>query len=237
MNLWREDFIPINPFSRPGKPVLVRNIVIHYTANPGASAANHVRYFGQTIARQNPNDGKPDTYASAHMFIDKTEAVLIIPLNEIAYHASQANPYSLGIEMCIEMDGSFHPDTLSRAVEVVSELCKRFGLTSGDVIRHYDVTGKICPRPFVIDPGAWSAFREAINQKLRGDGDMPKLDPGVATTIINTWISPAWHDADRAQDVVEVDGDAAAAAELEKQKTYLNWLANSLRKSAGLPLE
>ncbi|UKS30138.1 glucosaminidase domain-containing protein [Paenibacillus sp. HWE-109] len=47
-----------------------------------------------------------------------------------------------------------------------------------------------------------------------------KLDPGVAQTVINTWISPAWHATDDA-----------------KQRTYLNWLANELRKAAELPTE
>jgi flagellar protein FlgJ len=46
------------------------------------------------------------------------------------------------------------------------------------------------------------------------------LDPGVAKTVINTWISPAWH----------ATSDA-------KQRAYLNWLANELRKAAGLPTE
>ncbi|NOK23980.1 peptidoglycan recognition protein family protein, partial [Corallococcus carmarthensis] len=144
MSLWREEFIPVNPFSRPGTPLrLVRNIVIHYTANPGASAAAHVRYFGQTLARQDPNDDKEDRYASAHLFVDPGDAVLIIPLIEMAYHASQANPYSIGVEMCIEADGSFHPDTVRRTVQIVAELCKRYGLNPlRDVIRHYDVTGK-----------------------------------------------------------------------------------------------
>ncbi|MBD0381271.1 glycoside hydrolase family 73 protein [Paenibacillus sedimenti] len=48
----------------------------------------------------------------------------------------------------------------------------------------------------------------------------PMLDKGVAQTIINTWISPAWHDAD--------DQD---------QKNYLHWLANELRKASGQPTE
>lgn len=171
--LWREELIPVNPFSRPGTPLrLVRNIVVHYTGNPGASAANHVRYFGQTLANQNPNDNTPDRYASAHLFVDRSEAVLIIPLCEVAYHASQANPYSVGIEMCIERDGSFHPETVRRAEQIVAELCRRYALDPlRDVIRHYDVTGKICPKPYVDDPAAWEAFRQAVDRILKGEED------------------------------------------------------------------
>lgn len=49
---------------------------------------------------------------------------------------------------------------------------------------------------------------------------MASLDAGVAQTIINTWISPAWH----------ATGD-------QQQKDYLHWLANQLRIASGLPQE
>lgn len=234
MSFWREEFIPVNQFSRPGSPLrVVRNIVIYYTANPGATAANHVRYFGQTIARQNPNDNTPDTYASAHMFVDATEAVLIIPFSEMAYHASQANPYSIGVEMCVEADGTFAPDTERRTVQIVAELCKQYGLNPlWDVIRHYDVTGKICPKPYVDDPAAWEAFRQAVDQTMKGE-DEPMLDPGVAQTIINTWIKPDWQGAEEAK----AGASPETVAALTKQQKYYNWLANQLRKASGQPEE
>ncbi|MEF3313517.1 N-acetylmuramoyl-L-alanine amidase [Paenibacillus sp. GYB004] len=156
--LWREELIPVNPFTRPGTPLrLVRNIIIHYTGNPGASAANHVIYFGKTLPATN------ERYASAHYFVDPGDAILIIPLDEQAYHASQANPYSIGVEMCIEPDGSFHLETVRRTVAIVAELCRRYELNPlRDVIRHYDVTGKHCPAPYIDDPGAWEEFKRRV---------------------------------------------------------------------------
>jgi flagellum-specific peptidoglycan hydrolase FlgJ len=47
-----------------------------------------------------------------------------------------------------------------------------------------------------------------------------KLDPGVAQTVINTWISPAWH-----------------ATEDAEQREYIHWLANELRRAADLPTQ
>lgn len=176
--LWREELIPINEFSRPGLPLrLVRNIVIHYTGNPGATAANHVRYFGVNLANQNPADNVPDRYASAHLFVDPNDAVVIIPLNELAYHASQANPYSIGVEMCIEKDGSFHPDTVRKTVQIAAELCRLYNLNPlRDIIRHYDVTGKVCPAPYVRDPAAWEAFKQMIDREMKGENDTLKFD-------------------------------------------------------------
>ncbi|RTE09294.1 glucosaminidase domain-containing protein [Paenibacillus whitsoniae] len=69
----------------------------------------------------------------------------------------------------------------------------------------------------------------------RAEEESLKLDPGVANTIINTWIGPAWHEADKAQKACQ--DDATATDKLQEQKTYYNWLANQLRLAAGLPFE
>lgn len=46
------------------------------------------------------------------------------------------------------------------------------------------------------------------------------LDPGVALTILNTWMSPSYN-----------------ATTDQGQKDYIRWLGQELRKAAGLPLE
>lgn len=166
-----ESLIPINPFSRPGTiRTFTRNIVWHWTANPGATARGHVGYFGNVIGRQDPYDDKADTYASAHVFIDRTETLCIIPLDELAYHASQANPYSVGVELCIELDGSFHPNTVEQAVQLGVELCRLYNITPSDFLRHYDVTGKICPKQWVENPKEWEWFKTEVGNRLKGKG-------------------------------------------------------------------
>ncbi|WP_010276379.1 phage holin [Paenibacillus senegalensis] len=153
MTLWRDQFIRINEFTRPGiKRTMTRNLVWHYTANPGASAANHFTYFNNLR----------DRYASAHIFIDSKEAVCIIPLDELAYHANQANPYSIGVELCIERDGTFHVNTIKQALAIGKELNRRYGLTISDQLRHYDVNGKICPKPWVDNPSSWQDFKQQL---------------------------------------------------------------------------
>lgn len=150
---WRDQFINFNEFTRPGiKRTMTRNLVWHYTANPGASAANHYLYFSNLRGR----------YASAHIFIDSKEAICIIPLDEVAYHANQANPYSIGIELCIERDGSFHPNTIVQALSIGKELNRMYGLTISDQLRHFDVNGKICPKPWVDIPGSWQDFKQQL---------------------------------------------------------------------------
>lgn len=162
---YRKDYVVKNKYSRPGmKLPKVVAFVIHYTANPGANAKNHQSYF-------DGSDGGGGRYAGAHIFVDKDEAVEIIPLNEVAYHANDKSPRlsylggnanfsTIGIEMCIEKNGTFHKDTVDRTVQVVQKLHKTY--PNAKVIRHYDVTGKNCPKPYVEDTGAWKAFLAKI---------------------------------------------------------------------------
>lgn len=173
MSLWQNKFIKPSKFTRPQKKLTgVRKIVIHWTANYGATALNHFNYFNSL----------KDRYASAHLFVDKKEALCLIPLDEVAYHANDgsyrgilelqpnANMLSIGVEMCVEKDGSFHPDMLSRTVEIVAELCKQYNLDPiADVVRHYDITHKSCPTPFVKNPQQFVDFKNDVKFKLNGN--------------------------------------------------------------------
>jgi N-acetylmuramoyl-L-alanine amidase len=181
MALWTNDFIRVNEYTRPGFKLLgVRGIVMHYTATPGATARNEHDYFNGTAIEQK-------RYASAHIFVDKNEAICIIPLNEVAYHANEkpsriakflasapyykdgnANLTTVSVEMCIEKDGSLHPATLERATNVVVELCRMFNLKETDIYRHYDITGKNCPAFWVSNPAGFEAFKAEVGKRLRG---------------------------------------------------------------------
>jgi len=161
-----------NRFSRPGdKLSYVKGIVWHYTANPGASDTNHQDYF-DSLQNQNPYDNEKDLYASAHIFIDKDSATMIIPLDERAYHAGNSfyNSHYIGIELCIEKDGSFHPNTVKQAIAIGAHLCKTYKLNPlVDNIRHFDVTGKICPKPWVDSPALFTAFKNDVKRTMAGE--------------------------------------------------------------------
>ena len=70
-----EDFLTINNWSRPGKKLeSILAIVMHWTANPRASAKANRDYFEQ---RKCGSDG----YGSAHYIIDQDGSVIhAIPL-------------------------------------------------------------------------------------------------------------------------------------------------------------
>ena len=53
-------------------------------------------------------------------------------------------------------------------------LCVRFGLTSENVIRHYDVTGKNCPKYYVEHEDAWKQFKVDVADYIEKNGVAPE---------------------------------------------------------------
>lgn len=161
----RQDFLTENRWSRPGiKLKKVKGVVIHYVGNPGTTAQANRDYF------QSLSDGTAGVYASAHFVVGlEGEVVQCIPLTEISYASNSRNADTISIEVCHPgTDGKFSPVTYRRVVELTAWLCQKFHLTAEDVIRHYDVTGKICPKYYVDHPQAWKQFREDVKQKMDG---------------------------------------------------------------------
>lgn len=156
-----------NPYSRPGTSLeQVKGIVVHYTANPGTDAMANRNYFNNLPAI-NQKKAK-DTYASSHFVIDLDgEIVQCIPTNEIAYASNERNKDTISIECCHKRkNGKFTSQTYQSLVELTTYLCLKFGLTESDLIRHYDITGKNCPKYYVEHPDAWEQFLARIKQEL-----------------------------------------------------------------------
>lgn len=156
------ELLTINEYSRPAIALpKVRGIVIHYTANPGTGAMANRNYF----------EGLKDSHAtkaSSHFVIGLDgEIVQCIPSSEIAYASNERNEDTISIECCIEDDtGRFNQDTYASAVHLTAWLVEHFGLETEDVIRHYDVTGKACPKYFVEFPSAWEQFLADVQEYL-----------------------------------------------------------------------
>lgn len=160
-----ENFLTKNPYSRPGtKLKFVSKIAIHYVGNPGSTANGNRNYF------ENLKNTKK-TYASSHYIIGlEGEIIQCIPENEIAYCTNSANDYSISIENChLYSDGKFTEATLNSLIELCADLCERYNLDPyKDIIRHYDVTGKLCPLYFVNHYDAYMEFKDAVYKKLNG---------------------------------------------------------------------
>ena len=157
------ELLTVNPYSRPGTALeKVNGIVIHYTANPGATAIANRNYF------ENLKDTHT-TKASSHFVVGlEGEIVQCIPTAEIAYASNDRNSDTISIECCYKNEeGSFEQATYDSVIKLTAWLCAKFGLTSEDVIRHYDVTGKLCPLYYVEHEDAWAQFKKDVDTYLQ----------------------------------------------------------------------
>lgn len=151
-----------NPGNYGGTLKNVQYIVVHWTGNEGDTAKNNADFFAREAV-------KPPR--SAHYFVDENEVWNSVPPDRQAWHVGAkryVHPYcrnsnSIGVEMCLTGKGYvLRRGTIERAVKLVRELMVRYGVPIENVVRHYDVTGKDCPGPFVDNPSLWDDFKAAL---------------------------------------------------------------------------
>lgn len=163
------ELLTVNEYSRPGTAIdPVTGIVVHYTANPGTSAMQNRDYF----------EGLKDshiTHASSHFVIGiEGELVQCIPCKEISYASNDRNHDTISIECCIADDtGKFSDATYQTLVHLVAWLVGRYDLRVDDVIRHYDVTGKLCPKYYVEHEDAWEQLKSDVADYIEKNGVEP----------------------------------------------------------------
>lgn len=160
---WVEQaLLPVNDYSRPGTALNeVNNIVVHYVGNPGTTAAQNRSYFSRLA-------DSGETLASSNFLIGmEGEILACVPVNEVAYCSNWRNGDTISIECCHpDESGKFTDNTYHSLVRLTAWLCNELGLDSSDVIRHYDVTGKECPKYYVEHETAWEAFKDDVQKAL-----------------------------------------------------------------------
>nr|DAO35024.1 MAG TPA: N-acetylmuramoyl-L-alanine amidase [Caudoviricetes sp.] len=157
-----EKFMKINKYGRPGtKRRRTTKIAWHFTGQHDVSAKNTVSYFSNVVANGYRVNGRY-IYASSHLVMGlEGEIYHIIPFNEIAYTTNSANAYSVGVECATTGSDDHYTDKeYVSMIKTGAWLAKLYGLDPRkDFIRHYDVTGKICPRYFVNHKSQWEQFK------------------------------------------------------------------------------
>ncbi len=156
-----------NIFSRPDVSMRkVNNIVVHYVGNPNTSAEANQRYF-DSLADQDPEQG--GTSSSSHFIVGlEGEILQCIPIGEISYANGPRNFDTVTIEVCHpDESGKFNDASYASLVKLTAWLCEELELDEKDVIRHYDVNGKACPKYFVDHEDAWKQFRKDVKEALK----------------------------------------------------------------------
>ena len=135
----------------------IKNIVIHYVGNPNTSAKNNRDYFN-----------KPSTGVSSHFIVGLSgEVIQCVPIYERSAASNDRNKDTLSIETCHpDESGKFNQATYNSLVKLTAYLCYQFDLKQDDVIRHYDVTGKICPKYYVENEDEWKIFKKDVGKAI-----------------------------------------------------------------------
>ena len=184
------EFVSCDPSNyRAGRTQPVRYIVMHYTANNGDTARNNCDYYHRVGGLQ----------ASAHYFCDEHGAMQSVREGDTAWHCGARaywhpecrNGNSIGIEMCSRKraDGSYYikPETVANAAALAREIMQRYGIDTDHVVRHYDVTGKRCPMPWVDDQAQWTAFLAMLTPEHPNEEEEEDMTRYRTIDDVPTW--------------------------------------------------
>ena len=138
----------------------VNDIVVHYTANPGTTAQQNRSFFA-SLAKSGADS------LSAHFVIGMDGTILqCVPLDYCSSASNNRNGDTVSIECCHPDDtGAFTPETRAALVSLLQYLCNGYHLDRDHVIRHYDITGKLCPLYYCEHPEEWEALKDDVFAK------------------------------------------------------------------------
>lgn len=164
----------------------IKYCVIHYTANYNDTAKNNADYFARTV-----------TKTSAHYFVDETSIWQSVKDTDIAWavgddsyeHPECRNANSISIEMCDSYDNV--PDkTFENTTDLAAKIMAEYNIPIENLLRHYDVTGKQCPRS-LLDETKWNNFKSVVAKKLEAlEGDEDEdMTLDQFSALMDQWIA------------------------------------------------
>lgn len=181
----------------------IKYIVLHYTANSGttASAKGNANYFHTT-----------DRKASAHYVCDEKDVIYqCVPDTNAAYSVGDTQKYtnggaqlkgkctnsnSISIEMVSHTDskGNYYiPEaTINHAIELTRALMLKYHISSSNVVRHYSVTGKLCPRPMCYDAAGnakWEEFKSRLASANQAPQEEEEVTQAQFNEMMNNYLS------------------------------------------------
>jgi len=187
-----EKFLTVNPFSRSGRRLAVcKGIIFHYVGVPNQKAIDTWKYFEKTC----PADRHFSS--AHYVIDLNGDIYHAVPETEIAYHCGSEKPdpvsgriytdwarskfgfyasdpastspnfCTLGIELCIDQQGNFTPETIDSAVTLGAKLIEKYRLSVEDIGTHKLIVGwKDCPLPWVKNPVLFDEYKEQVKEKL-----------------------------------------------------------------------
>lgn len=149
----------------------IEYIVIHFVGCAGVKAwnfayCNHKKNSNRQASWHYCVSNKEENYKIYQSVEDKDIAWHCGDGSGGVYGGKCTNKNSIGIEHCFYYAGGkayFEKGTMDASVELVAQLMKKYNIPADHVIRHYDVSKKMCPQPFLYNDGLWEAYKEQLS--------------------------------------------------------------------------
>lgn len=139
-------------------------LVIHETANPGATAANHVKLWSN-----------PDYYYQVHYVADWTSIYHCVPDNRLCYHVGNGNQYCVGIELCHATSQSDFDKVYQTGVTFAADYLKAKGWGIDRLLSHKEAAerwgGSDHTDPisyFAAYGKSWDGFKQDVQKAMAG---------------------------------------------------------------------
>lgn len=153
-NKWNYDFITKRKYAD------IKGICIHNTGNVGDTATNNGQYFK-----------REEVGRSAHFFIDRDGYIVkSVNMNRIAWSVGIPKPgviynnkNTISIELCDIVDKDISDkqlESLKWLIKKIRKKCKN----ANQIMRHYDISGKECPKRY-IERSKWDKLRRGLIQE------------------------------------------------------------------------
>ena len=146
-------------------------------------------------------------WAIASNFVDENGIYQCVLDKDIAWHVGAKsykhpncrNSNSIGIELCSRKNNNgyyFKDETVDNAVELTKMLMAKYNIPADNVIRHYDVTGKICPEPYVRDVKEWHSFKDRLEEDDMTEAEVKEIATKVANDMVYKYRDKVYNNLD-----------------------------------------
>lgn len=166
-------------------PLNASYLVIHETANPGASAANHVNYWSNSPA-----------YAVHYvMDVDGDPVYHTVPDNRKCWHVGNGNAYTVGIELCHATNQDDFNAQWDEAVKWAGDYLNSRGWGVDRMISHNDATHRWGGSDHTDPLSYFNSYGHSWNQ-FKGDvaAYMQTGEVGNGGTVVdsdNDYVAPS----------------------------------------------
>lgn len=202
-----------------------RYLILHETVSE-ASARQQLAYF---------NGG--DRGANAHGFIDWTEVLLTLPLEEVGWHVgAKANGFTEGYELCHASNRADFAKQWESAIWWFARRCAAYGRGAEMILSHHEVSQRFGGTDHTDPDEYFAAFGKSVEEFRREVQNVLDALAGVNVAPVVPVAPPTPKlESMAVEEVIALFGAMTRTATRENL-VALNYGANFARRAVGKPI-